>query len=127
MLWKLKNPIRFWILFAALLLFTSTAASAEQDGRHHDLLRNAIEAAGRGECPETLMTPLLIGACEDQQPGIGQRISSLGKIRKLRFMGIQNSQMGPAEVYRVTHERGTMTWMINTDGNGKILVFYTPG
>ena len=115
------------IVLTALLLSTSTIAMAQQGGRHQDLLRKAIEATARGECPGELMTPLLVSACEDQQPRMGQRITSLGNIKSFKFMGVQTSQMGPAEVYRVSHERGTMTWMINTDSQGKILVFWTPG
>ena len=118
--------LRFCIMFSVLFVSSFSIATAEE-GQHRSLLRTAIEAAARGECPQKLMAPLLVSACEDQQPSIGTRINSRGKINRLKYMGNQASQMGEAEVYRVIHERGSMTWMINTDSNGKILVFYTPG
>lgn len=127
MLGKLGALRTVQIVLTALLLSATAIATAEQGGRLQELLKKAIDATARGECPQDLMTPLLVSACEDQQPRMAQRISSLGNIKSFKFMGVQTSQMGPAEVYRVSHERGTMTWMINTDSQGKILVFWTPG
>ena len=101
-----------------------SAAHAQQ---HAGLLKQAIVESAKGNCPASLMSPMLLGACQSQMPGMGQALAAKGAISKTEFMGMQASQMGPAEVYKVTFSTGTMMWMINSGPDGKILVLWTPG
>jgi hypothetical protein len=109
---------------ALLCTVASAMAGADESGKLEDLLKRAIAASTQGSCPAELMSPLLRSTCENQQPSIGQRLTSLGKVSSLSFMGMQDTPNGPAEVYRVKHERGQTTWMINTDSKGKIVVLW---
>ena len=111
----------------AFLTFTCTTAAAQDDGHLKDLLQQAVQATMQGQCPSSIMSPVLVSTCEDQQPGMGKSIAGLGAITALEYKGIQQSQMGPAEVYKVRQERGSMTWMISSGQDGKILVLWTPG
>ena len=99
-------------------------ANAQQ---HADLLKQVLEESAKGNCPASLMSPLLRGTCESQMPGMGQALTVKGSITKTEFMGMQQSPMGPAEVYKVTFAAGTMMWMISTGSDGKILVLWSPG
>ena len=99
-------------------------ANAQQ---HEILLRQALAESAKGNCPESIMSPLLRGACQSQMPGMKTAMAAKGSITKTEFMGMQASQMGPAEVYTVTFSSGTMMWMINTGPDGKIVVLWSPG
>lgn len=107
---------------AALSVLNS--AHAQQ---HAGLLKQVLGESAKGNCPASLMSPMLRGACESQMPGMGQALAARGAISKTEFMGMQQSQMGPAEVYKVIFGTGTMMWMINTGPDGKILVLWSPG
>lgn len=101
------------------------AVNAQQ---HAGLLKQVLSESAKGNCPATLMSPMLKGTCESQMPGMSQALSAKGSINKTEFMGIQQSALGPAEVYKVTFSQGaTMMWMINTGPDGKILVLWSPG
>jgi len=95
--------------------------------QHADLLKQVLAESAKGNCPESLMSPMLRGACQNQMPNMKQALSAKGSITKTEFMGMQASQMGPAEVYKVTFSSGSMMWMINTGPDGKILVLWAPG
>jgi hypothetical protein len=95
--------------------------------QHDSLLKQVLGESAKGNCPASLMSPMLLGACQSQMPGMGQSLAAKGPITKTEFMGVQQSQMGPAEVYKVTFNAGTMMWMINTGPDGKILVLWSPG
>jgi hypothetical protein len=114
-------------VIGVFLLAAGVAVRADSGGQLQDVLRRAIIAASQGKCPAELMTPLLRSQCEDQQPGMGQRIAALGQITSIDFMGTQTTPGGPAEIYKVTHEKGRLTWMISTDSQGKIVILWTPG
>lgn len=98
-----------------------------QAQQHAGLLKQVLGESAKGNCPSSLMSPMLRGACESQMPGMAQGLTAKGPISKTEFMGMQPSQMGPAEVYRVTFSAGSMMWMINTGPDGKILVLWSPG
>lgn len=95
--------------------------------QHASLLKQVLEEAAKGNCPASLMSPMLRGTCETQMPGMMQMLAAKGSISKSEFMGMQQSMSGPAEVYKVTCSAGTMMWMINTGPDGKILVLWTSG
>jgi hypothetical protein len=109
---------------AALIAFPGCAFAAD-GGKNGALLTQVLMASAQGECPTGLMAPTLVGACRQQMPGMGQRLLSLGAIQSAEFLGTQQTQMGPAEVYLVTFQSGKMTWMINTQPDGKILVLWS--
>lgn len=111
---------------AAALLATAGSGTAFAQ-QHDSLLKQVLEESAKGNCPDSLMSPMLRGACQTQMPGMGQALAAKGPIVKTEFMGMQQSQMGPAEVYKVTFRAGTMMWMINTGPDGKILVLWSPG
>jgi hypothetical protein len=108
------------ILFAA-----STAAYAQ--GVAEQVVRGAITAAARGECPENLLAPMLRGACLQQMPVMGERISALGPISRIDFLGNDSLNGTPVEIYRVTHERGSLVWAAATGPDGKLVVWWTSG
>jgi len=101
--------------------------AAQQSGQNQQLLVQALEASAQGECPESIMSPLLVDACEQQMPTLGSSLAQLGEIRDTKYRGVQQTQAGPAEVYRVVFQNGQMTWMINTGSDGKIVVLWSPG
>lgn len=120
-------PMHQWRLSCVGVAAALTVAGEALAQQYEDLLIEALEAAANEECPDSIMSPMLLDACEQQMPGIGRRIASLGPIQEARYRGTQPTQMGPAEVYGVHFQHGRMTWMINTGTDGKILVFWTPG
>ena len=109
------------------LIGSSATTAASSEGQYKDLLIRVLTANARGECPGDLMSVLLQDACERQMPNMKPQFDRLGKLQSARYRGIQQSQGGPAEVYRVSFENGEMTWMINTGPDGKILVLFSPG
>jgi hypothetical protein len=94
--------------------------------QHDGLLKQVLSESAKGNCPQSLMSPLLRVTCLSQMPRMGQVLAAKGSIEKTEFMGMQATQMGPAEVYKVTFSAGTMTWMINTGPDGKIVVLWSP-
>jgi hypothetical protein len=119
-----KNSIVAILLGGLVATVGMGTANAQQ---HADLLKQVLAENAKGNCPASLMSPLLKGACETQMPAMGQTLAAKGSVTKTEFMGMQQSQMGPAEVYKVTFSAGTMMWMINTGPDGKILVLWSPG
>jgi len=121
------------IVFAAILVVSIGSASAQMQpqaqaiGQHAQLLKTALTASAKGECPGNIMSALLKSACEQQQPGMGQSLAQRGSITGTEYVGLQQTQMGPAEVYKVKFQQGILTWMINTGPDGKIVVLWSPG
>jgi len=117
-------------LKAARIAISSVAVAgmgAVQAQQHASLLQQVLGESAKGNCPASIMSPMLRGSCESQMPSMAQTLTAKGPISKTEFMGMQATQMGPAEVYRVTFGAGTMMWMINTGADGKILVLWSPG
>ncbi|SHM72752.1 hypothetical protein [Rhizobacter sp. OV335] len=119
-----QGIIAKWTPFVLVALAGIGAAQAQQ---HAELLKQALVESAKGNCPPSLMSPMLRGACESQMPNLKQMLAAKGSITGTEFMGMQASQMGPAEVHKVNFTSGTMMWMINTGPDGKILVLWTPG
>lgn len=112
---------------AVLALTTTLALAQSNGGTYKNLLVRALEAAAGGNCPDDIMSPLLQDTCERQMPQMANTLDGLGKIKDTVFKGNQQTPSGPAEVYRVRFERGTMTWVINTGSDGKIVVLWSGG
>jgi hypothetical protein len=123
--------LKFLALTAFFIMSTIPVLAVGQEAatpKLESLLKSALAETAKGKCPASLMTPLLKGTCEQLMPGFGQMLTQRGDIKTLDFLGIQQSQMGPAEVFRVNFKGGgAMMWMINTAADGKIQVFWTPG
>lgn len=115
------------IVLSVILAVALGTAIAQSEGIHAQLLKTALAAVAKGECPSSIMSPLLRGTCEQQQPNMGKNLSQRGNVTGVEFLGMQQSQMGPAEAYRVKYQQGVMMWMINTGSDGKIQVFWSPG
>lgn len=108
-------------------VFCSVSQAQNTQGIHSDLLKKALAESAKGNCSKEIMSPMLLGACQQQMPGLGNQLAQRGKIVSTEFMGMQQSGMGPAEVYRVNFESGSMMWMINTGPDGKIVVLWSGG
>ncbi len=101
---------------------SSSAAPVGQDGA---ILQKAIEANARGECPADLMGPGLLDACHQQIAAIQPMLIAKGKITKLDFLGSQQMQGMPLEMWRVNYEHGTQNWGIVVGPDGKIAGMFT--
>lgn len=108
-------------------LLATAGMSTARAQQHANLLKQVLTDSAQGNCSASLMSPMLLGACQSAMPGMGQALAAKGAISKTEFIGMQASQMGPAEVYKVNFSTGTMMWMINTGPDGKILVLWSPG
>jgi hypothetical protein len=95
-------------------------------GRHEEILVRALIANAAGDCPEQLMAQDIKADCDQQLPGFRETLVKLGQLRATSFQGMRALKTGPAEVYKVTFEHGDMTWIINTQDDGKILVLWAP-
>jgi hypothetical protein len=59
---------------------------------------------------------------------MGARLSALGAIRKVNYLGTQALPNGqPAEVYSIQFANGTTTWMAQSGPDGKLTILWTPG
>lgn len=111
----------------AVGLVTTVGIGTANAQQHASLLKQVLGEVAKGNCPGSLMTPMLRGTCESQMPNMAQAVSLKGQISKTEFMGMQATPMGPAEVYKVIFSAGTLMWMISTDPEGKIMVLWSPG
>jgi hypothetical protein len=59
-------------------------------------------------------------------PVFKETLVKLGSINAASFQGMRTIESGPAEVYKVSFEHGEMTWIINTQEDGRILVLWAP-
>lgn len=83
-------------------------------------LISAIERIQAGSPNYDEMEPLLRAAVQNQFSSVQPRLSSLGKVQTVEFMGEQNGQ----DIYNVKFERGALAWGIQLSANGKILSLY---
>jgi hypothetical protein len=98
--------IKLACTFVGLLLFMVASGAVAQ--QHERLLRTSLESVAQGAPDYDTMEPLLANGVEQTLSATRQRLSALGKIRKLTYKGIQTTPMGQAEAYSVEFERGMM-------------------
>jgi hypothetical protein len=92
------------------------------------VLKKALNEAAEGKCPPSLMSPLLLDACEKQMPAMGANIKQRGSITSVEFKGVQQTPSGPTDAYRVKFSGGTsMLWLISVGSDDKILVLWSGG
>ena len=120
----MKAPIFTPMVFILALMTPAWAAAAA--GTHEDILVRALIANATGECPATLMAKDIKADCDQQLPAFKETLIKLGQLKATSFQGMRALKSGPAEVYKVTFEHGDMTWIINTQDDGKILVLWAP-
>lgn len=113
------------ISIAAGVALTSSA-HAQENGVNESLLRRSLEAIATGECPSSLLAPMLRGACQGQMPAAASNLARKGKIKQVEYEGMEQSMNGPAEVYRVIYEHGEQMWMIKAAPDGKAQVLWSP-
>jgi hypothetical protein len=121
---KLSLTLGVCVIIAA---FSTGIASAQDEGKLKDKLIKALMASSEGSCPGDIMSPMLQDVCERQMPNLGRSLKERGGIKGATFRGMQQSAAGPAEVYRVNFQSGSMTWMIATGPDGKIVVLWSNG
>ncbi len=127
----MNRRFRLWVAICLCLLLNLRITASAQDptgGKLRGKLTDALAAVAKGNCPETLMSALLLDACEQQIDRMREALTKLGAIKELRYRGLEQLPTGvEAEVYRVVHANGQLTWMVAAGPNGKLTVFYTPG
>jgi hypothetical protein len=111
---------------AMILAFMAPGWAAAAGGTHEDILVKALIANAAGECPATLMAKDIKADCDRQLPVFKETLIKLGQLKATSFQGMRALKSGPAEVYRVTFEHGDMTWIIDTQDDGKILMLWAP-
>jgi hypothetical protein len=121
----MKTMISVISLMVSILGLT-TPALAGAAGSYEGLLVKAILANAAGECPASLMDPVLKAACDQNLPTFIDTLTRLGPIKTTSFEGMRSIPSGPAEIYKVTFAHGDLTWIINTQGDGKILNLLAP-
>jgi hypothetical protein len=109
------------VFFASALLLASSCYAQKAQ----DMVQQSIEAAMRGQCSDVLSI-MVKTACENQMPGMQQKISQLGKLKKVSYKGIENTPQGPVEVYLADHEAGKMIWMAVVAPDGKLSTLWAP-
>ena len=116
------------LIFATIpyMLTLATSAWAADAGSHEAILVQALIANAAGECPATLMAPDMKADCDRQLPAFKETLIKLGPLKVANFQGMETINSGPAEVYRVTFAHGDMTWIINTQEDGRIRVLWAP-
>jgi hypothetical protein len=117
------------LLTTAVILFAAMTPSGAQDsdGELKDKLIEALTAAATGSCPEAIMSPMLLDACEQQASQNRRILAPLGPIARATYRGEQDMNGEMAGAYRVEFERGTMTWYASLDRSGRLKILWSNG
>jgi hypothetical protein len=111
-----------------IVLGSALIAKADEKGAAKEQLIAALTGTAAGTCPEAVMSPMLLDACEQQLSANRRMLSELGKIKGATYRGLQELPQGvKAEAYRVDFEKGSMTWLASLDSEGKLLVLWSNG
>ena len=89
-------------------------------------VRQAVEASVNGKCSDVL-SAMVKHACEQQSSQMSATFKALGQLSDVSFKGFESTPNGNAEVYLVTHSKGTMIWMVVVAPDGKLSTFWSPG
>jgi hypothetical protein len=98
---------------------------AENPDQTKALLTKALIANADGECPQTIMAPVLKSHCDAQVAQLKSYFQRLGELKSVELKETKETPNGPAGVYLAHFANGNWTWMANTDANGKLLVMGT--
>lgn len=114
--------------FVIAALYAAPSPLSAADGKLGDKVIGVLKANVKGDCPATLMAPILRSQCEQQISVIQKRLQSLGPIEKAEFKGVERLPSGvDAEIYAVTFENGSMIWAAAANSEGKLNVMWSPG
>jgi hypothetical protein len=113
-------------LIAGGWLAASTPVRAELPETTEGLLVAALEANAAGQCPASLMAFVLQSECERNLPTLSALLKRLGPIQSVDFQGTDSLPNGPAEVFKVTFANGDMTFIINTQDDGRAMSLVSP-
>ena len=126
-----SKPILMAMFASVSLAAPATAqdVDASKIGKNEAILRQALEASARGECPADIMSPSLHDACMQQMPALGEDAKAFGAIQSIAYLGMKAPGPGapPVENYRVTFAHGALNWLINTGADGKIAFLWSGG
>src|SRR3954469_21130941 len=83
----------------------ATSLSGQATGAARQKVIDALAAVAGGSCPERLMNPALLDACEQQLEKMQPALNQLGAIKEARYRGKEPLPNGAdVEVYRVVFE-----------------------
>jgi len=108
---------KYIILCGALV---GASALAEPTGKYETLLLQALMANANGECPSAIMADPLKQSCDSQIADVKDKLTKLGQITKLSYLGIRDTKAGKAEQYTVFFEHGEWDWALNTQSDGRL-------
>ena len=111
--------LKMTICVLALCPAAAMAQPAAPAGADGAILRKALEANAKGDCPADLMSPGLLAACQQQIAAIQPMLTAKGKITRLEFLGPQGPD-GRGELWLVVYEHGAQLWGIAVGPDGKI-------
>jgi hypothetical protein len=109
-----------------ILALITPAWAAAAVGTHEDILVKALIANAAGECPASLMAKDIKADCDQQLPLFKETLIKLGQLKATNFQGMRALKAALQKSIKVTFEHGDMTWIINTQDDGKILVLWAP-
>jgi hypothetical protein len=103
-------------------------AFAKEEGTLKAKLIAVLKANAGGECPASLMVPMLRDACEQQMTVMKKQLKKLGAIQRPQYKGNEKLPNGiETEVYRVYFENGSMLWIVAAGTDEKLAVMWSPG
>ena len=124
----MRGRIGLFVVIVLCALSTDSAQTQESGGKLRTKVTDALNAAAKGKCPDTILGPLVLDACEQQITRMQPALARLGAIKDLRYRGVEQLPTGvEVEVYRVVFANGEMLWMVAAGPNGKLTVLYSPG
>lgn len=88
-------------------------------------VKTALSDVAQGKCSQDLLAPMLRAAC-DSQPQTKTHLGGLGAIESLESYGVQAFPNGSKPtVFRVTFEKGIMTWAAEEAPDGKLAILWS--
>jgi hypothetical protein len=101
-------------------------ADAQSKGAAGPKLTAALKATAAGQCPEEIMAPLLLDACEQQLSVNRRMLSELGELLTTTYRGVEEMPNGiKAEAYRVEFAKGRMMWVASLDSLGRLSILWS--
>ena len=123
----MRKMSSMFVVFAACVFLSPTKLLAEE-GQLKDKIVKVLEANRHGECPGSVMAPVLLDICEQQVEIMRKRLAQLGSITKVQYRVIEKLPNGvDAEAYKFYFENGSMMWLATAGGDGKLNFMWSPG
>lgn len=114
--------------FASVLIAFPALSQDAPTGEYADALQRMITETAAGTCPEDVMGPALLAACQQQLAQMSAGLASLGAIESVTFVRSEETPNGRVEIYTVRFASGqTLNWGIGGLQDGKYTVAYAGG